>query len=132
MGDSHLSSGMSGPSRRWVGGANVPTLGGLRVNASFPLAELILDRDSLQLRLRGPLNRFARAESIHVKPTDIAEVFPIRASFRFRGVGLRRLDGREYYFKTTRCDEILQDLSVAGFQVSWVSQPARKIWRATP
>ncbi|MEU0094886.1 hypothetical protein [Kribbella sp. NPDC006257] len=59
-------------------------------------------------------------------PAQLAEVFPIRAKIRFRGVGFRRVDGREYYFKTFHIDNILHALQRFGFPVSPVAQSAAK------
>jgi hypothetical protein len=122
------------PPRRWVGGANVPTRGGYRVNAGMTLAELLFADGAVELRLRGPLARLTRAESFKVIASDLGAVFPIRSAsiLRFRGVGFRRHDGREYYFKTARTDEILGVLDSAGFPVTPKAQPATKIWRSTP
>lgn len=134
----HMNSDkrMGGPavpaSRRWIGGANVPTRGGFRVNASLLLAELAIDGDIVELRLRGPLGMLTRAETLRAKPVDLQSVFPIRSTVRFRGVGFRRPDLREYYFKTTRIDDVLDALRSVGFPVSTESQPAAKIWRAAP
>jgi len=119
-------------SRRWIGGANVPTRGGYRVNASLLLAELLVGDGELELRLRGPLTKLTRAETLRAKPADLDAVFPIRSTIRFRGVGFRRPDGREYYFKTTSTDEILRMLGSLGFPVTPEAQPASKIWRARP
>jgi hypothetical protein len=92
---------------------------------------LIVDGDSLELRLRG-LARVVRAETLRARPADLEMVFDIRSRFRFRGVGFRRRDGHEYYFKTFRVDEVLGVLQGAGFPVSPVDQPASKLWRRTP
>jgi hypothetical protein len=93
---------------RWSGGANVPTRGGWRVNASTPLAELAVTGGLVVLRLRSPLATLCRAETLSARAADLRTVFPIRSKGRFRGVGFRRLDGREYYFKTTQIDTILR------------------------
>jgi hypothetical protein len=73
-----------------------------------------------------------RAETLRAKPEDLDVVFPIRSTFRFRGVGFRRPDGREYYFKTTSIDEVLAALGSLGFPVTPEAQPPSKIWRARP
>lgn len=117
---------------RWIGGASLPTVGGWRINATEFFAELLLDPSMLELRLRGPLVRLTRAETLRVGPTDLAEVFLIRSRLRFRGVGFRRTDGREYYFKTAQTDTILRALRDFGFPVSTIAQPAAKLWRLKP
>jgi hypothetical protein len=99
----------------WIGGANVPTTGGVRVNASIPLPELLLYGDTIELRLRGPLAKLARSAVLRAKPADLDSVFPIRSNVRFHGVRFRRPDGREYYFKTTAIDLVLDALRVPGF-----------------
>lgn len=131
MDDGQGSSAAWAP-RRWIGGASVPTLGGSRVNATEPLAALAIRGNMLELRLRGPLAKLARAETLQARPADLEEVFPIRSRVRFRGVGFRRPDGREYYFKTWKIDEILDALAGRGFPVSLVNQPAAKIWSTIP
>ena len=116
----------------WVGGENVPTLGGSRVNASEPLAELSICASIVELRLRGPFARLARAETLRAVRQDLESAFPIRSKVRFRGVGFRRVDGREYYFKTTKADEILAVLDQQGLPVSMTAQPAAKLWSGVP
>src|SRR6266540_7519767 len=67
------------------------------------------------------LRRLTRAETLRAEPADLDTAFPIRSKLRFRGVGFRRRDGREYYFKTWRIDEVLGALQAAGFPVStWI------------
>jgi hypothetical protein len=119
---------------RWVGGANVPTTGGWRVNASQPLAELLVGDGGIVLRLRWRFARLAHAETLTATPTDLESVFIIQAKsvLRFRGIGFRRLDGREYYFKTLRGPAILPVLAAHGFRISPTQQRAAKIWRAIP
>src|SRR3954471_24060727 len=103
---------------RWVGGANLPTCWGSRVNATSGLAELRLSGSTITLRLRGPLRRLTGGETLTATATDVESVFPIRSTFRlarfcflnpfrFRGVAFRTPDGREYYFKTREIDEIV-------------------------
>lgn len=117
--------------RRWIGGANLPTRGGSRVNAGWSLAELVLEGDLLTLQLRGPLNRVFRSKALVAMPTEVDSVFPIDSSpLRFRGVGFRRSDGLEYYFKTGRAQEILPALRIARFNVSEKPQKATQIWHA--
>ncbi|MFI6833686.1 hypothetical protein ACIBG5_41695 [Kribbella sp. NPDC050241] len=122
------TSGTSTSRLRWIGGANLPTLGGWRINASELFAELVLDDNTLKLSLRGPLPRLIRAETLSAAPSELSEVFPIRSSFRFRGIGLRRPDGREYYFKTTQTDPILQALQARAFPVSPIVRRPAKLW----
>jgi len=110
----------------------MPTLGGSRVNASEFFAALTLAGAQVELRLRGPLAQLARAETLVAMPIDLEVVFPIRSRVRFRGVGFRRVDGREYYFKTFKIDEILARLQAAGFPVSMEARPATKIWGTNP
>jgi len=93
---------------------------------------LAINGDTVELRLRGPLGRIAHAETLQARPADLEQVFPIRSRVRFRGVGFRRPDGREYYFKTRRIDVILDALRGCGFPVSSLNQPAAKLWRAIP
>ena len=131
MGNGEMA-GSRPPRLRWIGGANLPTVGGWRVNATEFFAELLLDHNSVELRLRGPLRRLTRAETLLAEPADLSDAFPIRSRARFRGVGFRRSDGREYYFKTSQIDPILRALQDLGFPVSMIDQPAAKIWRLKP
>jgi hypothetical protein len=117
---------------RWIGGANLPTTHSWRVNATEFLAELVVDHNTVELRLRGPLPRLTSAESLRATPSNLQEVFPIRSRARFRGVGFRRPDGREYYFKTRQVDDVLHALQNMGFPVSTLAQPASKIWKLKP
>ena len=116
----------------WIGGANVPTLGGLRVNAGYPLASLSLENTNITLRLRGRISFLFRSELLFAGPSDVSDVFAIESKLRFRGVGFRRTDGHEFYFKTGRAKEILPVLHEAGFSVSELPKPASKIWKFTP
>ena len=105
---------------RWTGGANLPTSGGSRINASEFFAELAVRDGVVELRLRGRLGRLTRAETLRASRNDLKSVFPIRSRsrlgwLRFRGVGFRRVDDHEYYFKTRRTDEILAALRYGGF-----------------
>jgi hypothetical protein len=120
--------------RRWIGGANLPTKGGLRVNATIPLAELVVAADSVSLRFRGPLSKLTTAEVLVTTPSDIDSVYPIspKGALGYRGVGFRHSNGHDYYFKTSKADEILSVMREYGFQVSSQAQPANKVWRATP
>jgi hypothetical protein len=75
-----------------------------------------------------------KAEVLLTTPSDIESVYPIRpkGALGYRGVGFRRSNGHDYYFKTSKSDEILSVLQACGFQVSGEAQPATKVWRATP
>ena len=117
---------------RWIGGANIPTRHGTRVNADIPLAELSVNSEIVTLRLRGVFSRLFRAEMLQSAPSDLVSIFPIRAVLRFRGVGFERRNGDEYYFKTTRIDEILAVLDSRDFPVSLESRSAAKLWKGVP
>ena len=118
--------------RSWLGGANLPTLGGSRIDADLLFAELAIDGDIVVLRLRGPFARLTGAETLRAQRQDLESAFPIRSRLGYRGVGFRRIDGREYYFKTTKSDEILAALQACGLPVSMSAQPAAKLWSGVP
>jgi hypothetical protein len=123
---------------RWIGGANLPTLRGSRVNATLPFAELKVGDGYVELRLRGPIPRLWRPETLVAKPGDLDLVWPIgqrrrlSAILRMRGVGFRRSDGHEWYFGTAAGQEILGVLEGQGFPVTRESGSARKVWRGDP
>jgi hypothetical protein len=126
-----------GVDREWIGGANVPTIGGMRVNAGMPFARLTLGDGRVELRFRAFAGRLFRAEGLVAGPSELRSVWPIegtglRRYLRFRGIGLRNADGHEYYFKTLAADDILRTLESEGFPVTWVVGPAAKIWQGVP
>ena len=61
-----------------------------------------------------------KAEVLLTRPSDIESVYPIRpkGAVGFRGVGFRRSNGHDYYFKTSKSDEILSVLRACGIPVS--------------
>jgi hypothetical protein len=92
------SDGMRTPrerSGRWIGGANVPTKRA-RVDASWPLGELLIRNGRLTVRLRRVV-RWAGGVTLDAGIEDIAVVFPTRINMVSR-VGIRHADGREWYF----------------------------------
>jgi hypothetical protein len=128
----------SGSSGGWIGGANVPTKGGGRVDLSLPFAELIVGKGYLELRLRGLIPRLWQPETLIAKPEDLELIWPIgnprriSALFRFVGVGFKRVDGEEFYFKTGSIRHILDCLEAAGFTITRVNGAARKVWHDEP
>jgi hypothetical protein len=109
------------PSIRLVGGGNFPVQR-WRVNANWPLAVLELRGDVLSLRMRMSLLGSAR---IDVRPADVVSVFPVRGPVGSTGIGLRRADGRDWYFWTRSAPAVLDALSRQGFPFSADARRAR-------
>jgi hypothetical protein len=64
---------------RWIGGANLPTRGGWRVNATAPFAAMSLKDGVVRLELRGSfLTRLFRAVPLQVDRSGVQSVFPVR------------------------------------------------------
>ena len=89
--------------REWVGGANVASRIG-RTNASWPFGVLSLAEGRLTVRLRGFGWLAGRLEDC--TPDEIDLAFPVGLR-RPSGVGVRRSDGKEFYFWTRAGDEVL-------------------------
>ena len=129
-----------GPRTRqaWIGGANLPTTGGSRLNLGMIFAELTLTEGVVELRVRGPMRQVFRPVTLRASPVDLVDVWPIRprgwvaSLFRFRGVGFLQSNQHEYYFKTFSIEDILGSLREAGFPVSEEARPAGKLWRGIP
>jgi hypothetical protein len=117
---------------RWVGGLNLPTERGARVNASRPLAELISSGDVVRLRMRW-LWPLWHPEELEAQPADLDWVSQVEGWIGMRGVGFRRLDGHEFYFKTDLWfTQILAVLSDRGFPVVTGIRKATKQWSSKP
>lgn len=118
---------------RVVGGANVPTIGNLRVSATWPLAVLTLDGSSLAVKVRW-FARLFRPADLTVGPSSVKLVAPTKPAFGLgiSGIDIALSDGRNFYFWTGRRDAILEGLAAAGFPVSGDEHKARKVWAVEP
>ena len=112
----------------FTGGANVPTSDSWRLNASIPFASLRVSESTVTLELGkvahlvgDPLRLVARLE-------DLASVYPIRGRVMSRGVGLRTIDGNDFYFWTPSPANVLALLQERGYPVTDVAEKARKVW----
>lgn len=113
---------------RVVGGANVPTVYA-RVNATWPLAVLVLEGSQLSLTLRWP-GRLFGARDLRVTADELIRVYPIQG-FMSPGIGLTNRDGHDFYFWTYKGQQILETLRRSGYPVSYTVEKPSKIWRRT-
>lgn len=100
---------------RFVGGMNVPSRLG-RMNATMPLAEMLVGRDQLVLRPRA----FARLvlTDFVVPLGQLASAARLRGQLMTSGVALRLRDGNEAYFWTlSQQDAVLEALRARGVSV---------------
>jgi hypothetical protein len=102
--------GVSGTT--FIGGLNVRAKFG-RVNASLPLAQLVLGEYTLVLRLRGPMRHVLIRRALY---RDLECVQLVRG-FLTRGVKLRLADHRTWYFWTHRAAVVLAELEARGVVV---------------
>lgn len=82
----------------FVGGMNVPSQLGGRLNATVPFIRLTLGTDSLRMRSRFLVS--AIFSDFEVSLHDIAAAFPLRGTFMSSGVGFELSDGQLAYFWT--------------------------------
>jgi hypothetical protein len=108
------------PVRRWIGGASIPGRLG-RMNATAPLAVLVLDGTQLCLQLRPAwlVRLFGGTAQYLVGISDGVEVFPTRGMFGTAGISLQPPSGVRRYFWTKRREEVLAAAASAGFSVTW-------------
>jgi len=123
-------SGRRDGTARWVGGANLPTTHA-RIDATWPLAELLIGDGHVRVRLRRLL-RWVGGVTLDAGTADIASFFPTRINLVSR-VAIRHIDGREWYFwagpRGNRA--IRETLRDAGFPIDVDFRPS-KAWRLTP
>ena len=86
-----------------------------RMNATWPLGILTLAGGRLTVRVRGFRWLAGRLEGC--TPDEIDLAFPVKRGLS-SGVGVRRGDGKEFYFWTRRGDEVIYALRRAGFSTS--------------
>jgi hypothetical protein len=97
------------PSHRWIGTANVPFRRG-RFNAA-------LDLTGETLTLQFQPQFLANPSPLVVTPYQVAKAFPARALSRGPGIGIKPRDGQTYYLWLAERDEVLAELTAAGFPV---------------
>jgi len=110
---------------RFIGGMNVPKRFG-RLNASMPLAELVLEADAIILHPRGISARVI--DDFVIPVSDVAVAYPLARRWFARGIGIARTDSRVAYFWTNRQDEVLAALRAQGLTVDPVPRRA-SLWR---
>jgi hypothetical protein len=129
-GNVSAASGVPGPAfalgakAEFVGGMNVPSSLGGRLNATVPLARLVIDETTLQLQSRwfGKL-MFGDFE---VPLNEITAAFPLKSSFMAAGVGFQLSDGEVAYFWTlSNQQRVLAVLQQRGVPVDPAPRPAR-------
>jgi hypothetical protein len=124
-----MSLVVHGAVMRLVGGASVPTAYA-RVNATWPLAVLVLEGSRLSLRLRWP-GRLFGARDLRVTADELVRVYPIQG-FMSPGVGFTNREGHDFYFWTYKGQQVLETLRRSGYPISYTLEKPSKIWRATP
>lgn len=82
----------------FVGGMNVPSQLGGRLNATVPCIRLTIGPDSLRMHSRSLLS--AIFSDFEVSLRDIAAAFPLRGTFMTSGIGFELSDGQLAYFWT--------------------------------
>lgn len=104
----------------------------MRVNATWPLARLTIDRGLIGIGIRPRLAaRLTHADELLAAP-DAVECVYLAVGKLFRGIGVRTTNGRDYYFRTYAGAEIFAAAQRAGFQVSNESRVPSKTWNAMP
>ena len=102
-----------------------------RVNATTPLAELVLDGEELRLRPRW----FAAwlFTEFRVRLDQVRSAFPLRGRVMISGVGFTMTDGHTGYFWTwSGAEEVLAALRERGVTIDPQPRSARALWRALP
>jgi hypothetical protein len=108
---------------RFVGGMNVPTSYGTRLNATVPLAVLTLDEGSLTLHPRPfPVPMFT---DFRVALSDIAVAFRLGGGPLTSGVGVQLSDGTVGYFWTlSHGDRVIAALDGFGVPIEVAARRA--------
>lgn len=108
----------------FVGGMNVPSKVGGRLNATIPLVRLTIDANTVRMHPRF----FASAmfSDFTVPLRAITAVFPLRSKFMTAGVGLELSDGQlAYFWSLGDRDRILSVLQQRGVAID--PQPRRAL-----
>jgi hypothetical protein len=100
----------------FVGGMNVPSQLGGRLNATVPCVRLTIGADSLRMHARFCLS--AMFSDFEVPLREIAAAYRLRGTFMTTGVGLELSDGQLAYFWTLGDkDQILSVLQQRGIPI---------------
>lgn len=113
-----------GVSAEFVGGMNVPSRLGGRLNATVPLVRLTISGSTVRMDPRG----FASVmfTGFEVPLREIASAFPLRGTFMTAGVGLELSDGQLAYFWTLGdTSQVLGVLGDRGVSIGLESRRAR-------
>lgn len=110
---------------RFVGGANVPAWLG-RMNATWPLAVLVISPSRMLLGIRGP-KLFGHVEELDAAPADLRAVYPVRGLWS-AGVGFTDGVGGDFFFWSSKGDRVLRALSQWGYPVEFQERRATKVW----
>ncbi len=121
----------------WTGGVNLPTTTGGRINVSEPFGTLMVSPGMVEIEAISPAGKMTRSEPLRAAPSDLVHVWEVRypglfGAIRFRGVGIRAVNGHEYYFKTLFARQILAALKSQGFPVSDQRGTAQRRWQGIP
>lgn len=112
----------------FTGGANVPTSDSWRLNASIPFASLRVSESTVTLELRKVAHLAGDPVTLVARPDGLASVYPIRGRVMSKGVGLRTIEGNDFYFWTRSPSNVLALLRQRGYPVTDVAEKARKVW----
>jgi hypothetical protein len=115
---------------RLVGGANVPTRNGLRINLLWPSAVLEVTETKLLMQMRSPILHDL-AKRLDVTPGGVIVVFPVRGIL-LRGVGVTTLEDHDFFFWTHKRELVLDVLSAHNYPVDREVRRPRKAWRGRP
>jgi hypothetical protein len=111
-----------GSQAHFVGGMNVPSSLGGRLNATIPLARLTIGLEDLRLQPRSFARMFSEFE---VPLNEITAAFLLNGTFMTSGVGFEISDGQLAYFWTLGDkDRILAVLQHRGVRVDPVPRRA--------
>jgi hypothetical protein len=110
----------------FIGGMNVPA-GFWRMNATIPLAELVIDDQAIRLRPRQVVAWMLT--EFRVELDQVASAYPLRGQAMTAGVGFTLRDGTAAYFWTySKRDAVLRELSSRGITVDQHPRAASQIW----
>ncbi len=105
----------------FVGGMNVPSALGGRLNATIPLVVLTIDKGNLRLHPRA----LAMFSDFEVPLEEVAAAFLLRGTFMTSGIGIELSDGQLAYFWTLGDkDAILTVLRQRGVRIDPTSRRA--------
>lgn len=110
----------------FVGGMNVPSRLGGRLNATIPLARLTISADSLRMHQRFFIS--AMFSDFHVRLRDVAAAFRLRGTLMTSGVGFELSNGQLAYFWTLwGMGRILSALQQRGVPIEGEPHRARGV-----